>query len=118
MDADAFFSDADYEHAKWAFDEAFIRMAKHLSDGGTVIWPADGLGTGRALLAERAPLIWNYLERCREPLFSIAPVEQRKPGKPPQPPIFPSSTLGPRTPSRITSGDRHDPLEIGRAPLR
>src|SRR3546814_10831435 len=66
MYADAFFSDADYERAKWAFDEAFIRMAKHLSDGGTVIWPADGIGTGRALLAERAPRIWNYLERCRE----------------------------------------------------
>src|SRR3546814_5122391 len=77
MDADAFFSDADYERAKWAFDEAFIRMAKHLSDGGTVIWPADGIGTGRALLAERAPRIWNYLERCRERLFSLAPVEQR-----------------------------------------
>src|SRR3546814_18846287 len=89
MDADAFFSDADYERAKWAFDEAFIRMAKHLSDGGTVIWPADGIGTGRALLAERAPRIWNYLERCRERLFSLAPVEQRSNAQPPHPRIFP-----------------------------
>src|SRR3546814_18765938 len=70
MDADAFFSDADYERAKWAFDEAFIRMAKHLSDGGTVIWPADGIGTGRALLSQRAPRIRSVQRRVGQECVS------------------------------------------------
>lgn len=77
MDADAFFTDRDYDRAKAAFDEGFIRMANHLAAGGTVIWPADGIGTGRAQLAQRAPRVWAYLERCRERLFSLAPVEHR-----------------------------------------
>lgn len=77
MDEDAFFTDRHFERAKAAFDEGFIRMAQHLQDGGTVIWPADGIGTGRAQLAERAPRIWAYLERCRERLFSMAPVDRR-----------------------------------------
>jgi hypothetical protein len=77
MDTDAFFTDRDYDRAKAAFDEGFIRMANHLAAGGTVIWPADGIGTGRAQLAQRAPRVWAYLERCRERLFSLAPVEHR-----------------------------------------
>lgn len=77
MDNSAFFTDHDYPRAKAAFDEGFIRMAEHLQAGGTVIWPADGIGTGRAELAKRAPKIWDYLERCRERLFSLAPSSTR-----------------------------------------
>jgi hypothetical protein len=77
MDDNAFFSDRDFDRAKAAFDEGFFRMADHIAAGGTVIWPADGIGTGRAELAKRAPRIWAYLERCRERLFSLATVEQR-----------------------------------------
>lgn len=77
MDDSAFFSDRDYDRARAAFDEGFIRMANHLVAGGTVYWPADGIGTGRAQLASRAPRIWAYLERCRERLFSLAPIERR-----------------------------------------
>lgn len=77
MKEDAFFTDGDYDRAKAAFDEGFIRMANHLAAGGTVIWPSDGIGTGRAELAKRAPRVWAYLERSRERLFSLAPVEHR-----------------------------------------
>lgn len=77
MDADAFFTDRDYDRAQIAMDEGFIRMANHLAAGGTVIWPADGIGSGRAKLAETAPRIWAYLERCRARLFSMTTVENR-----------------------------------------
>ena len=42
-------------------DGAFERAAKHLSAGGTVILPADGIGTGLADLPPKAPRVFDYI---------------------------------------------------------
>lgn len=77
MDDNAFFADSDFDRVKPEIDSAFIRLANHLRAGGTVYWPADGVGTRRAQLATRSPRIWAYLERCRERLFEVSDVVRR-----------------------------------------
>lgn len=37
--------------------------------GGTVVWPADGIGTGLADMPNRAPILWSMLELLRSNLF-------------------------------------------------
>lgn len=61
MDEDAFFTDADLREVQASIDAAFARLHRHLARGGTIAWPADGVGTGRARLAERAPAIAHYI---------------------------------------------------------
>lgn len=61
MDEDAFFTDADLHEAQSRIDAAFDRIRRHLARGGTIAWPADGVGTGRAQLAARAPAIADYI---------------------------------------------------------
>ena len=55
----AFFADSDWDRreVRDAIDSAFIRLADALRAGRSVAIPADGLGTGRAELATRAPRI-------------------------------------------------------------
>jgi hypothetical protein len=40
----------------------FGRVINHLKKGGTVIFPADGIGTGLAMLKEKAPLTFDYVQ--------------------------------------------------------
>lgn len=70
-DEGAYLTDADMEAFKEAAAEPFRRLSEHLRAGGTVVWPADGIGTGRAELAARAPRIWASLERALEKLEGI-----------------------------------------------
>lgn len=58
----AFLSDADLHKVQTANHDGVDRILKHLSAGGTVVWPEDGLGTGLAQLATRAPKILKYYE--------------------------------------------------------
>lgn len=62
LDAEAFFSDKDYPLIQPFILTAFARLWQHLSEGGTVVWPKDGVGSGLAELEARAPRIWTYLE--------------------------------------------------------
>ena len=66
MSAPAFFNDADLDDQamKQAIDAGLVRLASHLLAGGTVVLPADGLGTGLAELPRRAPRIHAYIERA------------------------------------------------------
>lgn len=73
-EAAAFFRDCDFALAKPPIDAAFLRLVEHLNAGGTVYWPAHGIGTGRAQPALAAPRIWTYVERCRQRLFELGPV--------------------------------------------
>ncbi len=62
MEEDAFYDD------EYAIYWALIcgkNITKLLIFGGTIIWPEEGIGTGLAQLKERAPLIWNAIERLR-----------------------------------------------------
>ncbi|MEQ8308083.1 MAG: hypothetical protein RIA09_16230 [Hoeflea sp.] len=58
----AFFYDKDAEQVFGMIDEDLDPVIDHLTSGGTVVIPADGLGTGLSRLPETSPIIFNYLE--------------------------------------------------------
>ena len=58
----AFLEDTDLPSISFRWRMAFTRLNAHLMAGGTVIWPSDGIGTGRAQLATRAPALWRELQ--------------------------------------------------------
>lgn len=64
-DPGAYFTDNDIEAFREAAAPGFQRLAAHLESGGTVVWPAAGIGTGQADLERRAPRIWASLEETR-----------------------------------------------------
>jgi len=65
MTEQAFFRDSDFNRAKPKIDAAFVRLFVHAANGGDVVWPAAGVGTGLAELEKRAPKIWAYIEKNR-----------------------------------------------------
>ena len=56
----SYFIDADFDTFKAQVDEA-IQKAK--DSGKTIVIPADGIGTGKAMLAEKAPKCFAYLQQ-------------------------------------------------------
>jgi len=64
MDEGAFFLDADLPDVKRETTADLKRVAGHVKGGGTLFWPAYGIGTGRAQLKERAPAIADWYNRC------------------------------------------------------
>lgn len=67
-----FMSDNDIEAAQESWKPVFERLRAHLSSGGVVVWPADGIGTGRASLRRRAPKTWDALCLLTRDLFRHA----------------------------------------------
>lgn len=67
----SFFIDRDFEEVRPLIDAAFMKLAAHLRTGGVVIWPANGIGTGRANLRQVAPLITAYIDRSFDELMKI-----------------------------------------------
>ena len=55
----SYFTDADFPQFKQQVDEA-IQKAK--DSGKTIVIPADGIGTGKAMLKEKAPKLFEYLQ--------------------------------------------------------
>lgn len=74
MGAKAFFTDEALDHwsVKAAIFDAFDKIDRHISQGGNVAIPADGLGTGLAELPTRAPRIHAYIEGRIAQLREIA----------------------------------------------
>ena len=72
-DAAAFFTDDDLGEFQFAASVPLRRLRAHLETGGIVLWPSDGVGTGRAELPTRAPKLWAALERARVRLEGIDP---------------------------------------------
>lgn len=70
MRPDAFLSDADFDRVCGEIDAAMDELFAAVRAGRTVIWPGDGIGTGRAELSSRAPRVWRYLEAYRTDLFA------------------------------------------------
>lgn len=58
----AFFNDGDLDRYLDARAPSLYRLIQHLREGGTVVLPADGLGTGRARLHQTSPAIWAQLQ--------------------------------------------------------
>ncbi len=69
MEPDAFFTDADLPTVKPIAQAAYRRLLDHLKEGKTVVFPADGIGTGLALLHETAPAINDFLNACQRHLI-------------------------------------------------
>src|SRR5437879_2286734 len=42
----AFFTDDDFPEVRTVIEERFKILAEHLSHGGDVVWPIEGIGTG------------------------------------------------------------------------
>ncbi len=72
MSPSRYLSDDNWLDVRDPIVEAFNRLRNHLVNGGTVVWPQDGVGTGLAELPTRAPLLDLAIEGCREYLFSFA----------------------------------------------
>lgn len=65
MHARAFFTNDDFEYIVPVLNMEFDRLRSH---AGPIVWPEDGIGTGLADLAHRAPRIWAYIESGRQAL--------------------------------------------------
>ncbi|WP_400192759.1 hypothetical protein [Hymenobacter sp. B81] len=59
---DDFWNDESFEQNCRMIDEDLARVHAHLSTGGDVVVPEDGLGTGLAELGTRAPRTFVYLQ--------------------------------------------------------
>lgn len=70
---DAYFTDTSWFDVRPRIDEAFDRLEQHLRRGGDVVFPTDGIGTGRAQLATRAPAIAAYILARQAHLNRIGP---------------------------------------------
>lgn len=68
MQAHAFFKDQDLFPWLEEAMSAFQRLTRKSRLGTKIIWPADGIGTGRARLEQSAPAIWNVIEAVRRGL--------------------------------------------------
>jgi hypothetical protein len=61
MDLVDYWSDADLDRARRIIDKDLERAFQWIVNGGTVICPKDGIGTGLSQLSTRAPAIFAYL---------------------------------------------------------
>lgn len=57
----SFFTDNDIIGVGPELDKCFAMIEMHLSSGGIVVWPEEGIGTGLADLEAKAPLISRYI---------------------------------------------------------
>jgi hypothetical protein len=70
----AYFTDDDLTKLPilHALSEAFTRLRRHLMAGGTIVIPADGIGTGYAHLDRRAPKLFALIQGCLKDLESFS----------------------------------------------
>lgn len=59
---DAYLSDDDYVNNVLTIMRDLNPALAHLAMGGIVVWPADGIGTGRAQLHVHAPLTLRFID--------------------------------------------------------
>ena len=68
---DSFFSDEDMELFETHYVEDMWKVDQHLEQGGVIVVPSDGLGTGLSELPTRAPTIDKYIREDIEALRSV-----------------------------------------------
>jgi hypothetical protein len=71
-DENAYFTDEEFENNANQIDLDFIPVFEHVKNGGIVICPADGLGTGLSKLPEKAPKTNEYIRQKIITLKNIA----------------------------------------------
>lgn len=57
-----FFNDAHLALSMQWIIEDLARVVEHLQEGGVVVWPADGIGTGIADLHKNAPVTLAFID--------------------------------------------------------
>lgn len=63
----SFFSDDYFSIFKILLEVSIQRIKIYIDEGKTIVFPQDGIGTGKAMLKEKAPLCWKYLcKRLKE----------------------------------------------------
>ena len=67
-----YFSDGDFPAATIKIALAFVRLFEHVRQGGQIVWPYDGIGTGMADLQNKSPKIWAFIEENRLQLEKLA----------------------------------------------
>ena len=70
-DPAAYFADKDLKAVKHIWITDTERLVQHLLEGGNVIWPEDGIGTGLSDVPARAPKVWEMMEQFRNDLELI-----------------------------------------------
>lgn len=66
-ETESFFTDLDFEIFAAQLEVKIDLLKFYLFEGKNVIFPSDGLGTGKAQLKEKAPKCWEYLcKRLKE----------------------------------------------------
>ena len=68
---DAYFSDEKFEEYSQAISRSLDPAIEQLKEGGLVVIPLDGLGTGLSQLPTRAPKLNAHLEYCLNELTQI-----------------------------------------------
>lgn len=68
---DAYLTDDDYEIMEKVFDECFSKIHNWLSEDRIIVFPSDGIGSGYALLEEKAPKIWKLLQDHTTQLYEF-----------------------------------------------
>lgn len=63
MQPGSFLSDNDYGEWLMATSADIQRLKEHIEVGGTIAWPKDGIGTGLAQLPQRAPKIFEFIQK-------------------------------------------------------
>tara|TARA_E500000318_G_scaffold8884_1_gene8327 strand:- start:1612 stop:2142 length:531 start_codon:yes stop_codon:yes gene_type:complete len=72
MQPTAFFGNEDFEMWKKASYDDWKRLFEHLKQGGSLVWPSNGIGTGLANLQETAPDIEASIKRNLQAMIAIA----------------------------------------------
>ncbi len=58
---------SDLEYFKTVVEASIDVLKAYQEEGKTIVFPQDGIGTGKAMLKEKAPLCWEYLcKRLKE----------------------------------------------------
>ena len=66
-DSKAYMNDSLLSIFRIMVDTTILHLKNHERLGKTIVFPADGLGTGKAKLKEKAPKCWEYLcKRSKE----------------------------------------------------
>ncbi|MFX4226372.1 MAG: hypothetical protein ACFHHU_00350 [Porticoccaceae bacterium] len=68
----ALFSDADFQQWRAASLVNWRRLFAHVKNGGSIVWPSNGLGSGTSKLKEAAPEVDASIKRNLQAIIEIA----------------------------------------------
>ena len=56
-----YFNDSDLKSFSFLLDFAIKEIKQKMEEGKTIVFPENGIGTGKALMAEKAPSLFKHL---------------------------------------------------------